>query len=376
MVTSVQTTRAAFSEAHFRYIPRMTFSSGRFVFLLALGCTVVRVHGQDTAGLGGATGKQPVALEPTTRPAVSTRTDTSIDMNGWTYRAVKSPRPAGGVPWELIVTPTAPLPEGWRKGVGLEAAGFSIGPGQGDVRLRAQPMNSPVPIVEMPEELWKQWMASDLREAVGVHFHEVVTNDVARLLLTVHRVDSGEPPPLDAPLRGKEPPDPPAPRGTRLEATLLAPVMFSLDQSIAVRKHARRPERAAVRGAHELGHAEVSQKVFFATLSGPQDWKPQYCTGRRSRIEYYWNREKIGRTWEGHRRGVGELATLRTSVVLVPPTRWSMMLPVPPERVTQKQIQDFNDAIVRVSPLFNAADAAAQEHYHALHGAYEEADGP
>lgn len=339
-------------------------------------CAFAPARAQDTAGLGGSTGKRPVELEPTTRPAGTSRPDSSIDLNGWTYRAVKSPTPVGGVPWELIATPTTPLPEGWRKGIGLEAAGFSIGPRRGDVRLKAQPLESPIPIVEIPDVLWKQWMASDLQDAVGIHFHEVVTNDLARLLLTVHRVDSDEPPMLDAPARGKQPLRPPDARGTRLEATLLAPVMFSLDQSIAVRKDPLRPERAGRRGLHELGHAEVAQQVFFGTLAGPQDWKPQYCTGRRSRIEYYWKRETIGRPWEGHRRGVGELATLRTSVVLVPPTRWSIMLPVPPERVTQKQIQEFNDAIVRVSQLFIAADAAAQERYHALHGAYEDGGGP
>ena len=50
-----------------------------------------------------------------------------------------------------------------------------------------------------------------------------------------------------------------------------------------------------------------------------------------------------------------------------------MMLPVPPERVTQKQIQEFNDSIVHISQNFAAIDEAAQKKFHAQHGEYEAA---
>jgi hypothetical protein len=224
--------------------------------------------------------------------------------------------------------------------------------------------------VEIPDVLWRQWMAADLQDVVGIHFHEMVSNDVARILYTLHKV-----PPDPRP--GPRPPPPHAgASGTRVEATLLAPVTYHLDQAVVVRKDARRPELAGRRAAHELGHAALSRQVFHAVLAGPQDWNPTYCMGRRSRIEYYWKREMIGRSWEGFRGGLGKLLTTRTTVVLVPPTRWSLMLEMPPERVTQRQIDAFDDAIVRLGPQFAALDGAAQAEFHARHGAYEESAGP
>ncbi|MCZ6699552.1 MAG: hypothetical protein O7D94_11520, partial [Planctomycetota bacterium] len=95
------------------------------------------------------------------------------------------------------------------------------------------------------------------------------------------------------------------------------------------------------------------------------------CTGRRSEVHYYWKREQIGRTWSGYDRERGKLASQRTTLVLVPPTRWSLMLPVPPERVTQKQIQAFNDSIVMTGARFGKLDRVAQARFHADHGAFE-----
>src|SRR5262249_26273726 len=149
------------------------------------------------------------------------------------------------------------------------------------------------------------------------------------------------------------------------------PVIYGLDQSIVVRTDSLHKELADSRGQHETGHADLAFKVFLAVLKGPQDWKPQYCTGRRSQVEYYWKREQIGRSWDGYGDGAGKLATLRTSIVLVPPTRWSMLLPIPPERVTQKHIQAFNDSIVLLGPQFAEADNLAQAKFHARHGAFE-----
>jgi hypothetical protein len=159
--------------------------------------------------------------------------------------------------------------------------------------------------------------------------------------------------------------------GTRIEATLLAPVVYSLDQTVVAREDPLDKQKAIRRGEHELGHAELSQQVLIAVLHGPQDWDPDRCTGRRSQIEYYWKREQIGRSWKGLRGGVGKVAALRTSVVLVPPTRWSMLLPIPPERVTQKHIDQFNEAIVMIGESFASTDRLAQERFHAEHGEYE-----
>jgi len=238
-------------------------------------------------------------------------------------------------------------------------------------RKAEEATNSPdaMPVIEMPDALWKKWMAVDLQEVVGIHFHELVSDDAARILYTLHKVPPDGPD--GKPLAGE-----PGVSGTRIEATLLAPVTYCLDQSIVVREDPLKKELAASRGEHESGHVDVSQQVFLAVLAGPQDWNPRYCKGRRSRVEYYWKREQIGRSWKGYRNEVGKLLTLRTSIALVPPTRWSMLLPIPPERVTAKHLQEFNDAIVRIGPSFEATDHAAQERFHSQHGEYERVAGP
>ena len=327
---------------------------------------------QDSANLSGRPGHTDVELHPTTQPVLRAEAEQGIRLGGWAYRSVRSPNPRDGVAWELIVTPIEPLPKEWAKGRDREAAGLGpVRAGGGDLILRGGGrLAFPFPIVEVPEVLWKQWMSSDLRDVVGIHFHQVNSDDLARILFTLHRVPPEGPASGDPGAAGKSPQ---AIRGTRIEATLLAPVTFCLDQSIAIRTDDKHKELALSRARHEFGHAEVSQQVFFAVLAGPQDWKPEYCTGRRSRIEYYWRRSEIGLTWDGYRGGKGEIVGLRTTVVLVPPTRWSMMLPVPPERVTQKQIQDFNDSIVHVSQVFAAADGEAQTRFHAQHGEFEAA---
>src|SRR5262249_29699122 len=153
------------------------------------------------------------------------------------YRSVRSPNPRDGVAWELIATPTEPLPKDWAKGRGAEAA--TLGPiqrGNGDLRIgENHKLGLPFPIVEIPEVLWKQWMTTDLRDVVGIHFHEVASDDLARILFTLHQIPPEEPDSKDKKVR-------PAIRGTRIEATLLAPVTFCLDQSVAVRKDEKHQE--------------------------------------------------------------------------------------------------------------------------------------
>jgi hypothetical protein len=326
---------------------------------------------QDTAGLGKRIGGGPIKLWPpaTTQPARDI--GKAVEIGGWSYRAVKAADPGGGVPWELIVTPVGKNAEVWKPG---------------EERWRSLPAAVPLavaamkaedaakrpdstPVITIPQSVWEKQLSPDLQKAVGIHFHELVTDDVARILFTVHKV------PPDPP-EGKSPDAAPhaGRSGTRIEATLLTPVVFCLDQTVAIRKDPLdKPDIIESRSQHELGHAQMSQQVLLDVLRGPQDWKPDYCTGYRSKVVYYWKREQIGRSWEGYQGGVGKLLTLRTSVVLVPPTRWSLLLPIPPERVTQKHIQAFNDLIVQVAPRFAAADQEAQQRYHATHGTYEEA---
>jgi hypothetical protein len=268
----------------------------------------------------------------------------------------------------LIVTPAGEDAKEWHRSSGRQENLPWAMSRQGDLRVD-EPLAAPA--VEIPDVLWKQWMASDLQDVVGIHFHEFITDDIARILYTVHKV------PPDGP-DGK----PPAPgsysgrAGTRIEATLLAPLAFSLDQAIVVRKDPLRKELAQGRIRHEAGHAELSQRIFLDVLRGSQDWNLEYCKGLRTRLEYYWKRERIGRSWDGYRGGVGKVLTQRTTVVLVPPTRWSLLLPIPPERVQQRHIQAFNDGIVLLDSYFAKTDRETQRRFHARHGAFEKSGRP
>ena len=48
-----------------------------------------------------------------------------------------------------------------------------------------------------------------------------------------------------------------------------------------------------------------------------------------------------------------------------------MLLPTPPERVTRKQLQAFNEQIVLTQARFGVVDGEAQKRFHATHGAFE-----
>ena len=427
--------------------------------LLIGGMLVAPAPAQDTAKLGTKTGRRPVKLWPPEQDKKSEKeAGVPIELGGWTYRTTKSPNPRDGVPWELIVTPAGKNADIWHEGTTAwkklplqsksSAPAVVIGASRGGEPGK-NPAELAIPVIAIPQAVWQAQMSPELQKAVGIHFHEFVTDDVARILFTVHKVppDTGKSTGKDAvslmnesgmpdgitcevipvsagrsmPARGAggssaflsdlagdcalmamtawtagraaddvelldSPPgllalqdgQPPAGEstpglsGTRIEATLLTPVVFSIDQTVAVRKdQLDTQQQVDSRGMHEVGHAEMSEDVFLAVLRGPQDWNPQYCTGRRSHLVFYWKRELIGRSWDGYRDGAGKLLTLRTSLAVVPPTRWSMLLPIPPERVTQQQIQAFNDAIVLAAPRFEAADREAQERYHATHGAYD-----
>src|SRR5262249_5666666 len=154
---------------------------------------------------------------------------------------------------------------------------------------------------------------------VGIHYHEFVTDDFARVLITVHKV------PADS-TDGK-PADPSQPQGTRLEATLLTPLTFSVDQAIVVRADRRNEAAVNDRVEHERRHGEKSLIVLLDTLAGPQTGDAAATTGRHSSLAWYWRSGLIHRRWDTYRGGRYDLTTLRTSVTLVPPTRWSKLLP-------------------------------------------------
>lgn len=336
-----------------------------------------RPRSDNAAGLPWRPGHKPVQLWPPAekREGAIASAGKAISMGQWTYRSERAATAADGVPWRLIVTPSAEFESKWQNGgsdqpaLTVQAARAAIG----DTRDEAT-----IPVIEMPEIVWKQRMAADLQNVVGIHFHEFVSNDVARILYTIHKVPADGPDgsPVNGTYEGQA--------GTRIEATLMTPVIWSLDQSIVVRidnertpSKDEREQQTQFRVAHELGHAGVSLDAMLEVIAGPQTWDLKYCKGRRSVFEYYWKRELVGREWDGYRASSGaKIATLRTSIAVVPPTRWSMLLPIPPQRVTQKHLQQFNDLIALIGPQLVAADKAAQEKFHAHHGEFDAPVGP
>lgn len=326
---------------------------------------------RDSAGLKDEARQRRLRLfPPSTQPVLPE--GATVRIGDWVYRAARA-NPADGVPWDLMVTPVEEKADRWQLGVaGQPLPPLEMGRRRvpGDV-LRpgmAAPRGSAA-VIEVPDVLWKQWFARDLADVVGVHFHEVVSEDKARILFSLHKV------PPDSP-DGRPPADYKGVSGSRIEATLLTPLAFHLDQTIVARVDPLKKELVESRTQHELAHAAVSQDVFLAVLHGPQDWNVEACTGRRTKLAYYWRREEIGRTWREFRGGREKAKAVRTTVVLVPPTRWSLMLPIPPDRVMQSQVDAFNESIVRVSQRFAEVDAAAQERFHGQHGAFEAAEGP
>ncbi len=321
------------------------------------------VNADDTAQIKTRTGRRTIKLWPRPEDRQSQQPGVSITLGDWVYRATKAPSAKDGVPWQLIVTPANEASGEWRKGSFKTRIPHPVPMA---VRSIADEKQKPdtIPVIKMPQVLWKQRMESALQDVVGIHFHEYVSDDLARILYTLHKVPPDNP-------DGSQPANHRGVAGTRVEATLMAPILWSLDQSIVVRVDKLEEHLVEPRIKHESGHADISQDVLLAVLRGKQSWNPVYCTGRRSQVEYYWKRELIGRSWKGYQKNVGKLLTLRTSVVLVPPTRWSLLLPIPPERVTQKHIQQLNDSIVQLDSQFQAVDKAAQDRFHSHHGEYE-----
>lgn len=321
--------------------------------------------------------KTPVRLAPampTTAPV-----ETELTKDGWHYR-VQRGAAAGGVPWELIVTPSGPDAETWRReemtGVAAAKKGVKVTTG----RIRVKELRSvtgqaaprerkilnitEIPVIKVPDIVWTGWMSKDLQDVVGIHFHELTAADPAQILYTLHKV------PADGP-DGKPPPEYKGKKGSRLEATLLEPMRFALDQTVVVREDLLKKDLAQKRADHEVGHAGVSHDVLLTAIAGSEDWDEAACTGRRAKVVYYWKRERVGRNWTGYRDSSTKLLTARTRVVVAPPTRWSMLLPIPPEKVTQKHVDRFNEAIVLTTAKFAQMDQAEQARFHAEHGEFE-----
>lgn len=372
----------------------MQFFSRRLITSLIAGtaltlASVAPRHAvaDDPPQLPTRPGKKNINIWPPKKDGAERKPYSRLSIDGWVYTATKNYDPSSGVPWALTVTPSVENPQGWIRGDNHTGLPSVLDPVAS--RYRPQPVSrggssqsnkSPedltLPVIKLPETLWRKRFSSQFSSVVGIHFHEFVSDDYARILYSLHKV------PPDGP-DGKPPANYKGASGTRIEATLLTPLIWSIDQSVVVRDDvltipdkSRRETINQARVAHEKGHAEVSRKVLIPGLAGPQDWNTKYCTGRRCNLTWYWRREIIGRSWDGYQRGVGKLKTLRTSVAIVPPTRWSKLVPIPPERITQRHIDEFNREIVDIGPLLSSLDQQAQDDFHATHGAFEGTEFP
>ena len=302
--------------------------------------------GGNTAGFHGPSGTNP----KTVAGAVSRIPTGAIDQGDWTFRVEKA-NPQDGVPWRLVATPLSSLAE-------------KLKPAD---QFKPPERILDVPVTRVPEHVWPQWFEAGMKDVVGIHYHQFIAEGLADLLITIHKV------PPDGP-DGKPPTAYAGKRGTRIEATLLRPLSYHLDQTIVVREAGQADKDRGIadkRMGHERGHGQLSLVTLLATLAGPADWKLNECTGHRSTLAWYWRTEKIGRAWEGYKGGNGQLATLRTTITLVPPTRWSLLIPLEPDEVSQRQIQAFNDSIVHLQQLYAEVDDAAQKDFHSSHGEFE-----
>lgn len=302
---------------------------------------------RDTAGIGGRPERRAVDLSPTTRPTgaltAAIRKQPRLELGPWSYWVERTQQPRDGVPWILHAAPIGAEAERWRP--------------SGEFLLKQR--IEAIPVVRIPEQLWKGWLPPTMADVVGIHYHEFVTADLARLLITAHRV----------PPEGDD--DAQSPIATRLEATLLTPLSYSLDQAILIRANPKEPTAAQARAAHEQGHAGESLQALLTALAGPETWNVAMSSGRRATLVWYWRAERWPRAWEEYREGRFDLATLRTTLALVPPTRWSKLLPKPPQEVTDADLQQFNDEVVQLSDPFRVIDQHRQDAFHAGHGAYE-----
>ncbi len=309
---------------------------------------------RDSAGLGGHAAKIPVNLDPSANSPERKlehriRLDPVVKLGNWEYTVAKNPSPRDSVPWLLSARPT-----------GKDAAAYQPpGSFSPDQQVAA------IPMVKIPPQVWKAWFDSSMQDVVGIHYHEFVTDDLARVLITVHKV------PADSPDGS-----PTTPTATRLEATLLTPLTFSVDQTIVVRGHPRNAAAVDERITHERGHGQVTLKILLDTLAGPQTWDPENGSGRRSTLEWLWKTGPVYRKWDTYRAGRYDLKTLRTSITLVPPTRWSKLIPVPPDKLDPREIDKFNNEIVHLDGRFNLLDGKAQSDFHAGHGSFQQATLP
>jgi len=171
-------------------------------------------------------GSRPVDLWPPKERDPNQQPVTRYKKDGWVYSAFRG-NPQDGVPWELVVSPDPENDQGWQQGnpqLGLPQYPVLSDEQQKQLRVQMRQKkkkpNQPqvplsIPVIKLPEFVWRSRFPEDFTRVVGVHYHEYVSEDFAQILFTIHKV------PPDGP-DGKPPAEHNGNFGTRIEATLMA----------------------------------------------------------------------------------------------------------------------------------------------------------
>lgn len=255
----------------------------------------------------------------------------------WYVRIRRAPNPGNGVPWEIRYEnhPEAEIQD-------LPAAQFD--PAEHVLRI---------PVLPVPNDLWDDWFAEKLQDVAGIHYPRMERRNRSRLLLTVH----------------PEPTSTADESASRIEATLLVPITWSIDQAIVVRRTARRPEIDA-RIRHERAHAVSTVMDLVESIVGPQTWDDDEASGRRSEVVWLWRYETITRTVDWYRDGKKKLRMLRTYVTVVPPSRWTLRLAKSPSEITPEEMRAFNVDILNVGARYAVRRDEQRDEVHKKLGAY------
>jgi hypothetical protein len=274
----------------------------------------------------------------TTRAAPASWYDGILRVGRWLVRA--EPGDAQ-VPWRLIYEPSP------------ETAYLDEPAEQFDPQRHVEQ----VPVIRIPEHLWPRWMTGRAAGAAGVHYQELTLAGPVRILYTLHPQED---------LQGQS--AGPISHGTRVEATLLAPIELWVDETIVVQTDVR-PDVVQSRVAHEQGHAASTIACLIAALrgaAGEEDRNQWQCE-----LVWRYRHEKVARPWEGHLGGDGKLLTLRTYVTLIPPTHWTVTVPQPPDQIDQEFILAVNKKITSIQRRFEQITLQARQEFHRKHGQYE-----
>ena len=255
----------------------------------------------------------------------------------WYVRIRRAPHGGNGVPWEIKYEnhPESEIQD-------LPAAQFD--PAEHVLR---------VPVLKVPNDLWDNWFAERLQDVAGIHYPQMMRRNRSRLLLTAHPETTST---AESP-------------ASRIEATLLIPITWSIDQAIIVRRTAHLPEIDA-RVRHERAHAVSTAIDRAEAIVRPLPRAHGEASGRRSEVVWLWRYEMITATVDWYRDGKKKLRMLRTYVTVVPPSRWSMRLAKSRSEITPEEMRAFNVDILHVGARYAIRRDAQRDDVHKKLGAY------